>query len=1026
MTIGYGSGSTATAAVGTYSGTVTPSAATGGSFVAGNYTITYPTGNIAITPASLLITAEDNAKCVGQEVVLAGNAFRSSGLVNNDAVSSVSLTSTGAASGATAGEYSIIPSGAVGATGTALSNYEISYANGSLSVTSAALLMITNPAGVCSPGTVDLTASAITSGSTAGLTYTYWTNEAATTAYATPRAATSGTYYIKGTTVAGCYDIKPVTVSYNTAPVVAITNPSPVCSPATVDLTATAVTTGSTSGLNYTYWTNAGATTSYSTPAAATAGTYYIKGTSSAGCYDIQPVTVTVNAIPTVEITNPANICFGSTADLTASAITSGSTASLTYTYWSNAGATTAYATPAAATAGTYYIKGSTTAGCYDIKPVTVTADPVAVGGTLAGGTTPIILGRSTGIITLSGQSGTIVKWQKRLGSGSWVDINNTSASLLDSPYPYGTWEFRAAVQSGACSAVYSTSRFIEVLDSNPGAVVGGTTPICNGSSTGTLTLTDYTESILKWQKRLDGGSWTDISNTNATYSEIPTSVGTWQYRGVTHGLTDLYSTAVSIVVNPVMPVSVTIGATATSVPAGTAVTFTATPTNEGASPSYQWKVNGVNVGTSSATYAYKPVYLDAVSCVLTSSIACTSGSPATSNSVSMTVTTAPFNLSTGWTWFSVNVWRPDMSIGTVLGNLVPKQGDYIKSQTSSATYYTGTGWFGNLSTIDPKQMYKIKLNTADVLRFSGYPVDLNANPITINSGWNWIGYLPQYAQTVTRALASTSRVENDYIKDLVTSTTYLSPGGWFGTMSQMVPNGGYMVKAKNASTLVYAEGDPMKLGTVQSSGPGGTDFKPESFEFSGQITATVYLNGMNYSSEDYCLFSMVNGTIRGVSQGMWFEPGNEWLHSHLTYSNMVEGDTVRFRLYDAAAESWYDFKEYVVFQADMVIANAFNPFKLQNSSLLVPSALILEPSLSVWPNPASNFATIHYIITDDQPVIVQIVDYSGRIVDELDLGKQTRGEHVTKWDTRMLNKGVYHLRLKNAPSAYQQVIITR
>jgi hypothetical protein len=234
------------------------------------------------------------------------------------------------------------------------------------------------------------------------------------------------------------------------------------------------------------------------------------------------------------------------------------------------------------------------------------------------------------------------------------------------------------------------------------------------------------------------------------------------------------------------------------------------------------------------------------------------------------------------------------------------------------------------------------------------------------------------------------------------------------------------MMKAKNASTLVYAEGDPMKLGTVQSSGPGGTDFKPENFEFSGQITATVYLNGMNYSSEDYCLFSMVNGTIRGASQGMWFEPGNEWLHSHLTYSNMVEGDTVRFRLYDAATESWYDFKEYVVFQADMVIANAFNPFKLQNSSLLVPSALSLEPSLSVWPNPASNFATIHYIITDDQPVIVQIVDYSGRIVDELDLGKQTRGEHVTKWDTRMLNKGVYHLRLKNAPSAYQQVIITR
>ena len=238
-------------------------------------------------------------------------------------------------------------------------------------------VVITNPVGVCSPATVNLTAAAITAGSTAGLTYTYWTNSTATTAYGTPAAATAGTYYIKGTTASGCYDIQPVTVTVNPTPTVVIVTPAAVCSPATVNLTLAAVTTGSTAGLTFTYFTNAAATAAYATPAAATAGTYYIKGTNASGCYDVKPVTVTVNALPTVVITNPVAVCFSATVNLTLAAVTTGSTAGLTFTYWTNASASTAYPTATAATAGTYYIKGTNASGCYDIEPVSATVNPL-------------------------------------------------------------------------------------------------------------------------------------------------------------------------------------------------------------------------------------------------------------------------------------------------------------------------------------------------------------------------------------------------------------------------------------------------------------------------------------------------------------------------------------------------------------------------------------------------------------------------------------------------------------------------
>ena len=90
------------------------------------------------------------------------------------------------------------------------------------------------------------------------------------------------------------------------------------------------------------------------------------------------------------------------------------------------------------------------------------------------------------------------------------------------------------------------------------------------------------------------------------------------------------------------IPVSVTMAADANPVCAGTTVNFTAIPTNGGAAPVYQWKVNGINAGVNAATYSYIPVTGDIVTVVLTSNAVCQSGSPATSNTVTMNINPKP------------------------------------------------------------------------------------------------------------------------------------------------------------------------------------------------------------------------------------------------------------------------------------------------------------------------------------------------------------------------------------------------
>ncbi len=104
-----------------------------------NYTFTQAAGNataLTITPAALTITATGASKIYGTTYTLGSDGFTSSGLVNSDSISSVTQSSTGAVSTAIKGTYSIVDSLAIG---TGLSNYTISYVNGTLTITPAAL-----------------------------------------------------------------------------------------------------------------------------------------------------------------------------------------------------------------------------------------------------------------------------------------------------------------------------------------------------------------------------------------------------------------------------------------------------------------------------------------------------------------------------------------------------------------------------------------------------------------------------------------------------------------------------------------------------------------------------------------------------------------------------------------------------------------------------------------------------------------------------------------------------------------------
>jgi gliding motility-associated-like protein/uncharacterized repeat protein (TIGR01451 family) len=352
-----------------------------------------------------------------------------------------------------------------------------------------------------------------------------------------------------------------VTVIVNPKPTVTITNPAAVCSPSTVDLTLAAVTAGSTAGLTYTYWTNAGATISYPTPTTAGAGTYYIKGTTADGCFDIKPVTVTVNPKPTVTITDPTAVCSPSTVNLTLPAVTAGSTAGLTYTYWTNAGATISYPTPTTAGAGTYYIKGTTAAGCFDIKPVTVTVNPSPNAPT-SGGNQTVCETSPIQTLTATATGGTIT-WYTAASGGTLVA--NPTLNIV------GTVTYYAQASNGTCSSLTRTAVILTINAAPAAPTSGGNQTVCEALPIQTLTAT-ATGGTITWFTAATGGSPISSPTLN--------TVGTVTYYAQTsNGIcSSLTRTAVTLTINAA-PAAPTSGGNQTVCEADPIQTLTATVT---------------------------------------------------------------------------------------------------------------------------------------------------------------------------------------------------------------------------------------------------------------------------------------------------------------------------------------------------------------------------------------------------------------------------------------------------------------
>ncbi len=296
-----------------------------------------------------------------------------------------------------------------------------------------------------------------------------------------------------------------------------------------------------------------------------TSTTFSVAGISNAGSYQYQclvkaagsgcttatsnTVIVTVDADPTLTapIFTNSNICIGGSTVVSSNI--SGGTGIPTYQWqyyngsaWGNVvNGTPAGTTYTNATTSGMTISGTTATGTYQYRLNTSNSSncdytspgasfivsPASVGGTVTGGTTVCAGINSTGL-TLSGNTGSVTKWQSSIDN--WVtpvDIANTTNTLTATNLNTST-QYRAVVTSGGCASANSSATTITVNQEsgNPTSATATSSTICNGQNT-TLTLNGggggAVESI-KWYTASCGGTLAGSGNNLVVNPVVTTS----------------------------------------------------------------------------------------------------------------------------------------------------------------------------------------------------------------------------------------------------------------------------------------------------------------------------------------------------------------------------------------------------------------------------------------------------------------------------------------------------------------------
>ena len=375
--------------------------------------------------------------------------------------------------------------------------------------------------------------------------------------------------------------------------------------------------------------------------------------------------------------------------------------------------------------------------------------------------------------------------------------------------------------------------------------------------------------------------------------------------------------------------------------------------------------------------------------------------------------------LTTGWNWISFNLLHPDPSLNAALASLKYPQNDLIKGHSAFSEYFGGN-WLGSLAAVNNRNMFQFRADQPDTIQMRGALIDPASLSIPIAAGWNWVGYVPNYALTVSQALAGLTPLNGDIIKGQTSFAQYIAGFGWLGSLLFMEPPHGYQLKISLPGTLTYPPQPQNKdAASLGQSVIANADVHPShwmvdatQFEHSMTLVGMFSAGGQNATLAGHEIGVFVGGQLRGSAQALYVEPLQSYVFFLTLFAN-TSGEQLQFKLYESTTGQVVELSERMYFVADLHQGGVESPvpFTLKTSGVVEVAAV---QYLEVQPNPFDDATLILFAADHAQEVRLLISDATGRTVVSQKIAA-AQGLNQYRWEAPRVSAGVYFVRLETS-----------